>query len=729
MGIGNRELPRLLLASITAAIFAFFSISLNLLDRFFDFFKIYSKFPIPEILINLILLWLTAVVWITYRRWREAKKGQEELEEIISSISPDALLVVDPDRKIHFCNASAKRLLGYDPGEVINQKTDLLFFDRRFQQGQGHEIFETVERDGFHTGRATGKKKNGDEIPLEIITGKLNHRPGVVLLLRDINERRQAEEALRRGEETAKRIALENSTIAEIGRIISSTLDIEQVYERFAEEVRKLIPFDRIAINIINSESAMIKSVYVAGVVVAGRQAGDAYPLVGSIGQEIMQTKRSILLQTEDQDEVVRYSPHLLTTFQAGFRSMMSVPLILRDQVIGILHIRSTKPLAYTASDVKLAETIGAQIAGAIANAQLYAEQKRVEEALKYFSLHDSLTGLYNRTYFEEEMRRIEKGRYDHVCIILCDVDGLKFINDTLGHQSGDSLLLAAAAVIKECFREGDMVARVGGDEFAVLLPNSPEVIVESSCQRIREAVVTYNAAHAELLLSISMGFAVRNEESKSMGDLFREADNNMYREKLYHSQSTRSAIVQALMKALEVRDFITQGHVDRLQKMVAIVASFIGLPEPSITDLRLLAQFHDIGKVGIPDRILFKESLLTPEEWIEMQRHCEIGHRIALSAPDLIPIADWVLKHHEWWNGQGYPIGLKGEEIPIECRILAIADAYEAMISDRPYRKAMSHEEAVAELWTSAGSQFDPELVNRFIEALEKQKAGEGKI
>ena len=135
------------------------------------------------------------------------------------------------------------------------------------------------------------------------------------------------------------------------------------------------------------------------------------------------------------------------------------------------------------------------------------------------------------------------------------------------------------------------------------------------------------------------------------------------------------------------------------------------------MTDLRLLAQFHDIGKVGIPDRILLKPGALEPDEVIEMRRHCEIGHRIAQSSPDLLPVADWVLKHQEWWNGGGYPLGLAGERIPIECRILSIADAYDAMTSDRPYRKAMSHAAAVAELRRCAGSQFDPELVELFIE------------
>jgi HD-GYP domain-containing protein (c-di-GMP phosphodiesterase class II) len=263
------------------------------------------------------------------------------------------------------------------------------------------------------------------------------------------------------------------------------------------------------------------------------------------------------------------------------------------------------------------------------------------------------------------------------------------------------------------------MVARIGGDEFAVLLPNSEEKTVKNACKRIEDAVAKHNAAGPELPLSISIGFAARSDASISMSDLFKEADNRMYREKLHRNQSARSAIVQTLLKTLEARDFITEEHAERIQKLIAGLAAAIDLSERSITDLRLLAQFHDIGKIGIPDSILLKPGPLDPEEVIEMQQHCEIGHRIAILAPDLVPIADWILKHHEWWNGQGYPLGIKGVEIPLECRILAIVDAYDAMTNDRPYRRAMSHEEALNELEKYAGIQFDPYLVREFIRVM----------
>ncbi len=350
-------------------------------------------------------------------------------------------------------------------------------------------------------------------------------------------------------------------------------------------------------------------------------------------------------------------------------------------------------------------------------------ETKKVADQLRYLSLHDRLTGLYNRAYFEEEMRRLESGRYDSVCIIMCDVDGLKLVNDALGHHAGDNLLIATANVLKESFRESDVIARVGGDEFAVLVANTDSNAIEKACQRIHDAAAKYNSANPILPLSISLGFAVSTGKPTIMGNLFKEADNNMYREKLQHSLIARSTIVQTLMKALETRDFKTKGHIDRLQKLATALALGIGLLDHRVTDLRLLAEFHDIGKVGIPEHILFKPGPLTPDEIIEMQKHCEIGHRIAIYTPDLIPIADLILKHHEWWNGEGYPLGIKGEEIPLECRILSICDTYENMTSDRPYHKAMSHEEAVAELTRRSGTKFDPDFVYKFIQVLKSIK------
>lgn len=351
------------------------------------------------------------------------------------------------------------------------------------------------------------------------------------------------------------------------------------------------------------------------------------------------------------------------------------------------------------------------------------SERKKMEEQIRRLSEYDALTGLYNRFYFENELQQLAQNDAPFGMII-CDVDGLKLINDTMGHRYGDQLIIAAARAIQNTCGPENLAARIGGDEFAVILRNPDETAMKYLAQRLKEAVHEANrdiaGGRPQIPFTLSCGFAIRDNGCDSPESVFREADNNMFKEKLFHTQSNRSAVIQTLKKALEARDFITEGHAERLQTLVLQLAACIGLSENRQNDLRLFAQFHDVGKVGVPDRILFKPGPLSGAEMEIMRRHSEYGYRIAQASPDLAHIADWILKHHEWWNGGGYPLGLKGEQIPLECRILSIVDAFDAMTNDRPYRKALSLGEAMRTIKEFSGIQFDPGLVERFIEVVE---------
>lgn len=344
------------------------------------------------------------------------------------------------------------------------------------------------------------------------------------------------------------------------------------------------------------------------------------------------------------------------------------------------------------------------------------SDHKQAEAQLQFISMHDSLTGFYNRASFERDLPDYSGADCLPVSVIICDVDGLKFVNDTLGHLAGDELLIRVADILRRCLPPGTAIYRIGGDEFTVIFRNAVREVVEKICREFKEAIAFYNTGEVELPISVSVGFAASEDRQADIGVLLKEADDAMYREKLSHSQNVRGTTMAALVKALDSRDFCAGGHAERMQEMAVTLAIKAGLPEKSLGNLRLLAQFHDIGKAGIPDTVLFKRGALSKREREIIERHAEIGYRMAISTPELAPVAELILKHHEWWDGRGYPLRLKGEEIPVECRILSVVDAFDAMISERPYRKPLVRAAALAEIGRGAGSQFDPLLAALFI-------------
>lgn len=349
------------------------------------------------------------------------------------------------------------------------------------------------------------------------------------------------------------------------------------------------------------------------------------------------------------------------------------------------------------------------------------SERKKADELLKFYSIHDQLTGLYNRNYYEETLHSLKNKPDVFVGIVICDMDGLKIINDTMGHHEGDQLLRNTSRVLKEAFPDNILIARIGGDEFAIVISPCTEQMIKQGCSAVREAIDLWNETN-EIQMSLSIGFAFGNTSAVDIDYLIKQADDTMYRNKFLHRKNASNAVVQNLRNALGERDFIASGHADRMQKMAEKIARGLGMSERSTADLSLLAQFHDIGKIGISDTLLYKTDALNNEEKSIMQRHCEIGYRISQSASVLAEIGDLILKHHEWWNGEGYPLGLKGEDIPIECRILAVVDAFDAMTSERPYRKAMTVNTALDELKKFAGSQFDPVIVDYFVNLVGEQ-------
>ena len=315
------------------------------------------------------------------KRVEEALRESEGKYRILVERANDGIAIVQ-DTMVKYVNPGLAEVAGYTIEELIGTSfadyvhpDDLPKVVDRYKRRMGGEdvtpVYEIAVR-----------RKDGSKVYVEANAGIITYqgKPAELVIVRDLTERKRAEEALKKSEEEAKQLAQENAIMAEIGRIISSTLNIEEVYERFAEEVRKLISFDRISINIINPEGRTGTVAYAIGVDVIDRRPGSVFPLIGSMTEEVMRARSGLLVQTEDIGGLKTRYPGLLSAFQAGLRSMMSVPLFAKDQVIGSLHIRSLKPNAYSETDMRLAERVGNQIAGAIANAQLFTERKRAEE-------------------------------------------------------------------------------------------------------------------------------------------------------------------------------------------------------------------------------------------------------------------------------------------------------------------------------------------------------------
>lgn len=344
-------------------------------------------------------------------------------------------------------------------------------------------------------------------------------------------------------------------------------------------------------------------------------------------------------------------------------------------------------------------------------------EIRKAEENIKYLSFYDKLTGVYNRAFFDIELKRLNSQRQMPLSLVIGDVNGLKIINDAFGHIYGDRLLKKIADILKSCFRQEDIIARWGGDEFSILLPNTSYPTTMQIVKRVHEKC--RQCSTETMHISISTGIATIEKVCKNTDEFLIEAEDRMYRHKLIENQSARSSIINSLAKALEERDYETEEHTKRMRKYSILFGQILNLTDSQLDELSLLSTLHDIGKIGIPDNIILKPGKLNKDEWEVMRKHSEIGYRIASSSPDLAHIARSILHHHERWDGNGYPYGLAEDEIPITSRIISVIDAYDAMISDRPYRKALPREAAIDELKKCSGSQFDPALVDTFMSRL----------
>jgi len=347
-------------------------------------------------------------------------------------------------------------------------------------------------------------------------------------------------------------------------------------------------------------------------------------------------------------------------------------------------------------------------------------EQAMQEEKLRYMASHDVLTEVYNRNQFEEYLTQLDEKQYP-LGMVVFDVDGLKIINDAFGHQMGDKLLTAFSSLLKIYFPKPCLVFRIGGDEFTVMIPKVDEERATAAIERLTQEI--NGMEEFPFTGSVSWGLAVNENGETTLPETFKQAEDLMYKRKLTETKSTRSDMLNSLVGTLQQKTHETQLHSERMEKLAVAIGTRMNLTMHEIENLRLLARLHDIGKIAIPDTILKKPGPLTPQEWVEMKRHCEIGYRIAINIREVADVAEGILCHHEWWDGSGYPGGRVGDRIPTISRIIAVVDAYDAMTNDRVYREAMTHEQAMEEILRMRGTQFDPTVVDILVSVMEGEE------
>jgi diguanylate cyclase (GGDEF)-like protein/PAS domain S-box-containing protein len=384
----------------------------------------------------------------------------------------------------------------------------------------------------------------------------------------------------------------------------------------------------------------------------------------------------------------------------------------LKTHTVLLNHRGALVPIADSAAPIKNEE---GEMFGAIMVFRDISIDQRQKEQILYLSYHDSLTELYNRRYVESCLPELENPLLLPLAVVMGDVNGLKMTNDAFGHLRGDALLKNVGRCIKKNLRKNDIGARWGGDEFLIFLPNTTAGEAKEFIDSIKQTLTMI----CEEKISVSFGFAMKESAERSVPAVFQEAEEQMYHQKLLEGKSYRNNILNTLLATLYERSQETEEHARRLKGYCHHVGNVLGLTSKELSELSLLAMLHDIGKVAVDQNVLQKPSALNVQEWVEMKRHSEIGFRIAQNSPDLINVAEYILFHHERWDGGGYPRGLRGEEIPLLCRILAVADAYDAMTSDRVYRKAFTKEEAIGELIANSGTQFDPQIIRIFMKSV----------
>ena len=414
--------------------------------------------------------------------------------------------------------------------------------------------------------------------------------------------------------------------------------------------------------------------------------------------------------------------------------AVLVFPLMSKQAMLGVAGVTCNPGCGLSSSESSLVRNIAAQLAVAIEVAHRYDDAR-------FMANSDSLTGLANRRSIterlEQEVARTERAR-GYFAVIMMDLDNFKQFNDTYGHPMGDQALVATSAALRQAIRTGDTVGRLGGDEFLAILPDTGSAGAVHVVERIKDSLADRPlnvSGKALVTLHATCGVAVYPVHGRDAEELLRVADENMYFFKRHGDKRSSSDepdvqppdvlmgafdVLDGLIDSVDVRDHYTRQHSDTVAKYAMALAERLGLSAGEVRSASLAGLLHDVGKIGVPDRLLREPGPLSYEEYEVIRQHSRVGRVIVSQIPSLRDVLEGVAGHHERYDGQGYPDGLRGEDIPVQARILAAADAYAAMTATRPYAPALAPAEARAELRRVSGTQLDPLIVAELLAFLD---------
>ncbi len=633
-------------------------------------------------------------------------------------IGKDSPLSIRQDSPIVEWLKREDRYLSKGQLDILPEFRGLWMEEREKLRTSGVELlFPLVSRGSFIGVLAVGRKKSGryslDDLDLvQTVLGQV--ATGL--------EKEYLQEQLRKREQ-------ELSVINRLAGVMTSSLNIHEVYDAFILGLRDVVDVNFATIALIERDELCFQAVHAE--TGSTWETGGRIPLKGTATEWVARHKKALVEPDLTKKRRFWTGEEYI---KQEIRSVVYLPMLVKSEVIGSLIIASRRPDAYSPEQVHLLERLAVQVAMPVENGRLYAKAEQRARV-------DELTGLFNRRHFDESLKQeIDRhSRYSGaLSLILLDLDYFKNYNDREGHLAGDKMLAHVSLLIERSVRNADQAFRYGGDEFAILVPQSSADDAFVVAERVRGTIAS-DMGSKKTVITASLGLASWPNDGVALDELVNAADRALYHAK--RTGGNRTCVVSkmlpsltetappgaagekealstiyALAATIEARDPYTYGHSRKVSYYAVTIAEALGLPSEKVAIVSTAALLHDIGKIGIADEVLNKTGKLSDQEWELIKSHPRLSATIVGHVPSLTPCLPAILHHQERWDGTGYPSGLKGEAIPLEARILAVADAFDAMTSPRPYRGPLSYKEALEEMKRCSGSQFDPKLVEVFL-------------